>query len=177
MGTKALGPAALLLATLAGCGGGGAAKPPAPDPAAGIEEEGGAKAAAAKAAAQAQPAGPKIDESLIPSPGTPITRETYSYVGGGRDPFASVLDAPGVGPELVDLDLVMILYQERAASASVAVLRDRISLKRYTVREGDRLGRARVSTIGAKDVTFTIDDYGTERQVTLSLRKQEGRKP
>lgn len=180
MGTRALGSAAWLLAALAGCGGGGGATtPPAAsgDLAAAVEEEGGSKAAAGQPAAPAQPAPLKIDESLIPQPGTPIVRETYSYTGGSRDPFASVLDAPGIGPELADLDLVAVLYQERTPTASVAVFRDRISLKRYTVREGDRLGRARVSTIRTRDVTFTIDDYGTERQVTLSLRKQEGSKP
>ncbi len=179
MAIKALGPAALLLASLAACGGGGNASPPpaAAPAAAGAEEEAGAaKTAAAKPGAPAQAPAVKVDPSLVPEPGTPLVRETYSYAGGSRDPFASVLDAPGVGPELADLDLVMVVYQERG-NGSVAVLRDRISLKRYTVREGERLGRARVSTIGAKDVTFTIDDYGTERQVTLTLRKQEGAKP
>jgi len=175
VGTRALGPAALWLAVLAGCGGGGGASPPpaAADPAAAVEEGAGTKTAAGQPAAPAAAAAPKIDQSLIPEPGTPIVRETYSYTGGTRDPFASVLDAPGLGPELADLDLLVIIYQERDPSASVAVLRDRISLKRYTIREGDRLGRSRVSAIRAKDVTFTIDDYGTERQVTLVLRKQE----
>jgi len=181
--TRALGPAALwlavpaVLAVLAGCGGGGGASPSpaAADPAAAVEEGADTKAttAAGQPAAPAPPAAPKIDQSLIPEPGTPIVRETYSYTGGSRDPFASVLDAPGLGPELADLDLLVIIYQERDPSASVAVLRDRISMKRYTIREGDRLGRSRVSAIRAKDVTFTIDDYGTERQVTLALRKQE----
>ena len=175
MGTRALGPAALWLAVIAGCGGGGGASPPpaATDPAAAVEEGAGTNTAAGQPAAPAPVAAPKIDQSLIPEPGTPIVRETYSYTGGTRDPFASVLDAPGLGPELADLDLLVIIYQERDPSASVAVLRDRISLKRYTIREGDRLGRSRVSAIRAKDVTFTIDDYGTERQVTLALRKQE----
>ena len=78
-----------------------------------------------------------------------------------------------IGPELSDLDLVGIAYQERAPAASVAVLRDRVTGKRYSVREGERAGRARVANIGPKTVTFTIDDYGTTRQVTLSLRKRE----
>ena len=70
-----------------------------------------------------------------------------------------------------------IWYQERAPSASVAVLRDRLTGKRYTVREGERLGRMRIASIRVKDVTFTIDDYGTERQETLSIRKPEGNSP
>ena len=121
MAIRPLGPAALLLASLAGCGGGGAASaPPAADPAAAVEE-GGSKTAAAKPGAPAQAPAPKIDPSLIPEPGTPIVRETYSYAGGSRDPFASVLDQPGIGPELADLDLVMLVYQERGNGSGTSV--------------------------------------------------------
>jgi hypothetical protein len=35
----------------------------------------------------------------------------------------------------------------------------------------------RVVDVQAKDVTFAIDDYGTERRETLTLRKQEGDTP
>lgn len=175
MATRALTPAILLLALSAGCGGGDDPAPgPAADPTAGIEEG----AAPAPSAAQA-PAPPtrRIDESMIPEPGAPISRETYSYTGGARDPFESALDLTGTGPEFPDLELVGIWYQERAPSASVAVLRDRLTGKRYTVREGERLGRMRIASIRVKDVTFTIDDYGTERQETLSIRKPEGNSP
>jgi hypothetical protein len=176
--TKSLGSAALLLAVLAGCGGGsdGAAQDSAPAAAvAGLEEEaGGAPATAPKTTASTKS---KIDPSLIPEPGAPLTRETYSYLGGSRDPFASVLDGANIGPELADLDLVAVYYQERAQSQSVAVLRDRTSGKRYTVREGERVGRARVADIRSKDVSFTIDDYGTQRRVTLAIRKREDTTP
>lgn len=176
MATRAMTPALLLLALSAGCGGGDEpAAGPAADPTAAIEEGAGA----ARPAAQV-PAGPptrRIDESMIPEPGAPISRETYSYTGGARDPFESALDLTGTGPEFPDLDLVGIWYQERAPSASVAVLRDRLTGKRYTVREGERLGRMRIASIRVKDVTFTIDDYGTERQETLSIRKPEGNSP
>lgn len=175
MATRALGPVTLLLALLAGCGGGGgAAAKPAVDPAAAVED------AAAKPAAAPAPAAPrqvKVDESLIPEPGAPISRETYAFSGGSRDPFASVLEGGTAGPELADLDLVAVYYQDRNPSGSVAVLRDRLNGKRYNVREGERLGRMRVSDIRQKDVTFTIDDYGTERQQTLTIRKQEGNAP
>jgi hypothetical protein len=173
--TRALTPAILLLALAAGCGGGDEPAPgPAADPTAGIEE------GAAPAPSAAQVPGPptrRIDESMIPAPGAPISRETYSYTGGARDPFESALDLTGTGPEFPDLDLVGIWYQERAPAASVAVLRDRLTGKRYTVREGERLGRMRIASIRVKDVTFTIDDYGTERQETLSIRKPEGNSP
>ena len=171
---KSLGSATLLLAALAGCGGGsnGAAQDSPSKAIAGLEEEEAGKAAATKAAA-AVPEGRKIDPSLIPEPGAPLVRETYSYIGGSRDPFASVLEGASVGPELADLDLVAVYYQERNQPASVVVLRDRVTLKRYSVREGERVGRARVAEIRPKDVTFTIDDYGTQRRVTLSIRKRE----
>ena len=175
MATRAITSALLLLAVSAGCGGGDdPAAGPAADPAAGIEEGG-----AARPAAPAPPGPPtrRIDESMIPEPGAPISRETYSYTGGARDPFESALDMTGTGPEFPDLELVGIWYQERAPSASVAVLRDRLTGKRYTVREGERLGRMRIASIRVKDVTFTIDDYGTERQETLSIRKPEGNSP
>lgn len=175
MPSSPLGPAALLIVALAGCGGGAAAPgagAKAVDPTAGVED-------AATAATKGQPVKPapkpvrKIDESMIPEPGTPLSRETYSYTGGRRDPFVSVLETANAGPELPDLDLAAVIYVERAPATSAAVLHDRITGKRYTVREGDRLGRMRIASIRPKDVTFLIDDYGTERQETLSLRKLE----
>jgi hypothetical protein len=176
---SALGPAALLLAALAGCGGGGAAPTPAKGAAAAVEEEAGAPRPKTAGAAQRQaaPTAPSIDQSLIPPPGSLPVRETFSYSGASRDPFESVLGRGTAGPELADLLLVAVYYNERSPAGSVAVLRDRVSGKRYTVREGERLGRMRISTIRPKDVTFSIDDYGTERQETLTLRKQEGNTP
>lgn len=177
MATNRLLSAALLLVALAGCGGGGEEPAaPAPDPAAGIDDEGGAPAASRTTGQGAAPVR-KIDESMIPPPGQPVTRETYSYSGGPRDPFLSVLEIANVGPEFPDLDLVGVMYQERNPSQSLAVLRDRLSARRYTVREGDRLGRMRIASIRRTDVTFSIDDYGTERQETLSIKKPEGNSP
>lgn len=177
MPTRVPGPAALLLMLLAGCGGGGAgaAAPAAKAPS--VEDDATPKPTAAAAQAHAAQRQMKVDESMIPEPGAPIERESYAFTGGSRDPFASVLEGGSEGPELADLDLVGVYYQERNPQASVAVLRDRLSGKRYNVREGERLGRMRVSDIRQKDVTFTIDDYGTERQQTLTIRKQEGNAP
>jgi hypothetical protein len=176
---SALGPAALLLAALAGCGGGAAAPAPAKDAAAAVEEEGGAASPKAAGAAQKQttPLAAQIDTSLIPAAGSLPIRETFSYTGASRDPFESVLGRGEAGPELADLLLVAIYFNEQSPAGSVAVLRDRVAGKRYAVREGERLGRMRVSSIRQKDVTFSIDDYGTERQETLTLRKQEGNTP
>ena len=174
MATNPLSRGVLLLAVLAACGGGSEPAAAPADPAAGIDDEGGAPKQAA-AAAQAAPR--RFDESMIPPPGTPVTRESYAYNGGARDPFVSVLEVANLGPEFPDLELVGLMYQAAAPSRSVAVLRDRLNGKRYTVREGDRLGRMRVAGIRKGDVTFSIDDYGTERQETLSIKKPEGVSP
>ena len=111
------------------------------------------------------------------APGETLERESYAYNGGGRDPFLSVLENAGLGPELVDLDLVAVYLDKRNPPASAAVFRDRITNKSYTLREGERIGRARGADIRERDVTFTVDDYGTAREVTLSIRKREDMTP
>ena len=55
----------------------------------------------------------------------------------------------------------------------MAVLRERVSGKRYNLHAGDRLGRMRVAAIRARDVDFILDDFGTERRETLSLRRAQ----
>ena len=85
----------------------------------------------------------------------------------------SLLANTKVGPELPDLVLVAIYYDTRNPGASVVMMREKIGGKKYSLRPGDRLGRMRVVTIRPKDVTFAIDDFGSERQETVSLRKQE----
>jgi hypothetical protein len=172
---KALRLAALLLLPLAACGG-GEEPDPVPNPAAAIEED-GAPAPAPAAGQAAAPQSAPVDTTDIPGPGEPLVREVYTYSGGPRDPFESTLNRAGAGPEFADLQLVAVYYDTRAAAASVATVRDRVTGKRYNVRQGERLGRMRVVDVQVKDVTFAIDDYGTERRETLTLRKQEGDTP
>ena len=45
------------------------------------------------------------------------------------------------------------------------------------LRVGDQVGRARLVQIRPKDAVFRIQDFGFERQETLSLRKQEVETP
>jgi hypothetical protein len=107
----------------------------------------------------------------------PVTRESFAYGGGSRDPFMSLLDLESAGPELPDLQLVAV-YQDLAYSSnSLAVLRDRSSGKRYKLRMGDELGRLKVAQIRQKDVVFIVEDFGFERQETLSLPKREEETP
>ena len=106
-----------------------------------------------------------------------VQREVFAYSGGPRDPFASLMNLKAVGPELGNLQLVGIYLDLRSADNSVAVLREKDSGKRYKLHPGDQLGRMQVVQIGAKDVVFRIEDFGYERQETLSLRKQEDMTP
>ncbi len=102
-----------------------------------------------------------------------LSREVFSYQGAGRDPFLSLLKTGDIRPLITDLKLVAIIYDERYAARSVAVLRDISTSKRYRVKTGDVLGRLRVTQIKPRDVVFTIQEFGFERQATLSLAKQE----
>jgi hypothetical protein len=107
-----------------------------------------------------------------------VQRETFEYAGGTRDPFASLVSLKATGPSIDNLQLVAI-YESRTGgvTSSVAVLREKDSGKRYMLREGESLGRMQVARIRTKDVTFQIEDFGFERQETLSLRKQEDMTP
>ena len=106
-------------------------------------------------------------------PESDVLREAYSYGGGARDPFQSLVNAKNAGPELSDLQLVGVYQDMRSAANSVAIVREKQTAKRYKLRTGDQVGRLRVAQIRPKDVVFTIEDFGFERQETLSLRKQE----
>lgn len=108
---------------------------------------------------------------------TEVLRETFTYAGGARDPFASLITEDKVGPEFNDLLLVGVYLDLRRAGNSVAVLRDKTNQKRYKLRVGDRLGRLKVAQIRQTDVVFTVEDIGFERQETLSLRKREEQTP
>lgn len=112
-----------------------------------------------------------VDSALHPE--SDVLREAYSYGGGARDPFQSLVNNKDTGPELSDLQLVGVYQDVRSAANSVAIVRDKKSTKRYKLRTGDQVGRLRVAQIRPKDVVFTIEDFGFERQETLSLRKQE----
>lgn len=104
---------------------------------------------------------------------TEMYRETFAYSGSIRDPFNSLLNMAKSGPEVADLQLVGIYQNVRVPSGSVAVFREKEGGKRHKLRAGDQLGRSRVVQIRERDVVFMIEDFGFERQETLSLRKQE----
>ena len=155
------------------------------------------------AVAMAQPAPAKADSTKVPAPAaakdspartdaiapavdqtawadsvqkareTEMYRETFAYSGSIRDPFNSLLNMAKAGPEVADLQLVGIYQNLRVPSGSVAVFREKEGGKRHKLRAGDQLGRSRVVQIRERDVVFIVEDFGFERQETLSLRKQE----
>jgi len=104
---------------------------------------------------------------------TTLVREVFAYEGGGRDPFLSLLKSGDVRPLIADLKVVTIVYDQRFPGRSVAVLRDITTQKRYRVKTGEIVGRLKVTQIRPRDVVFTVQEFGFERQETLSLGKQE----
>src|SRR5207244_2318495 len=51
--------------------------------------------------------------------GTTLVREVYSYEGGGRDPFVSLLRSGDIRPLLSDLRLVGIYYDSRSPAPRI----------------------------------------------------------
>ncbi len=124
-------------------------------------------------AAQAKP--PKPDSTARPDTAAAMTlvREVFAYEGGGRDPFLSLLKTGDIRPLLTDLKLVGVYYDGRYPVRSVAVMRDVTNNKVYRVKSGDIVGRLRVTTIRPREIVFTVQEFGFERQETLQLAKQE----
>lgn len=102
-----------------------------------------------------------------------LLREVFAYEGGGRDPFMSLLRSGDVRPLLSDLKLTTIVYDGRYATRSVAVLRDITNRRIYRVKSGDIIGRLKVTQIRPREIVFTVQEFGFERQETLSLGRQE----
>jgi hypothetical protein len=111
------------------------------------------------------------DSAAVPA--ASLIREVFAYEGGGRDPFMSLLKSGDVRPLISDLRLTTVVYDGRFATRSVAVLRDITNRRIYRVKTGDIIGRLKVTQIRPREVVFTVQEFGFERQETLSLAKQE----
>jgi hypothetical protein len=135
----------------------------------------GAPPAATKGAAAASPggAGPRTlnvvtSDTAFAKP-LVIMREVYTYdPAGRRDPFLSLLTTSDLRPTLSDLKLMGIIVDE--PGRSVALFQDNNAKKQLSVRVGTKLGRMRVTSIGANVVVFTIDEFGTTRRDSIQLR-------
>jgi hypothetical protein len=154
---------------LAGCGGGGT--PPAA-PAAATANAAGAAAPDTAAHAAAPRTG--LIHSTLPDSARPpeLRREIFRYAGGTRDPFESLIATSDVGPMIGDLRLVSITYDPRYGN-SVAVVRAARDPRPIRLHRGDTVGRLRVIQIRQYEVVFQIEEFGFERQETLTLRRPE----
>ena len=123
----------------------------------------------------AAPLAAQRPDSARPAEAQPVSllREVFAYEGGGRDPFMSLLRSGDVRPLLSDLKLTTIVYDGRFAARSVAVLRDITNRRIYRVKTGDIIGRLKVTQIRPREIVFTVQEFGFERQETLSLSRQE----
>ena len=126
--------------------------------------------AAGALGAQAKPDAPVRRDSAAP---VVLVREVFAYEGGGRDPFVSLLKSGDIRPLLTDLKLVGVYYDQRYPARSVAVLRDVTNGKRYRAKTGDVMGRLKVTQIRPREIVFTVQEFGFERQESLQLAKRE----
>lgn len=162
---------ALLALLLMSCAGGEA------DPADEVilDDEGNPVVAQAPAPA---PTGPRpLPAEVLADVDTVILREVFSYAGASRDPFLSLIGTTSTGPAVADLEVAAIYYLAGNPGLTTAVLRERVSGRRHTVRTGQRIGRLYVASITEQDIWFTIDDFGVQRRESLTLRKQEDEIP
>lgn len=123
------------------------------------------------AGAAQQPAAP-ADSAAPPAPPS-LVREVFAYEGAGRDPFMSLIRTGDVRPLISDVRLVAVYYDARYPARSVAVLRDITTSRVYRVKQGEIIGRLKTSQIRPREVVFTVQEFGYERQETLSLATQQ----
>jgi len=123
------------------------------------------------AAAAQQPAAPA--DSAAPPAAPSLVREVFAYEGAGRDPFMSLIRTGDVRPLISDVRLVAVYYDARYPARSVAVLRDITTSRIYRVKPGEIIGRLKTSQIRPREVVFTVQEFGYERQETLSLATQQ----
>lgn len=96
-------------------------------------------------------------------------REVFNYSGGPRDPFQTLITSGDVRPTIDDLRLIGILYDPRGRS--IATVQEAVTggTKSHRLRRGDQVGRLRVIQILPTQVVFQVEEFGFERQQTLSL--------
>ncbi len=138
----------------------------------------GAAPAAAKSAPGAKPAtaAPARPAAMDTGPAgldsAQLQREVFAYRGAGRDPFLSLLKSAQSRPLVGDVRVASITYDAAYPARSVAILRDTAQHnKRYAVRVGDEVGRMKVTEIRGDAVVVTVDEFGAEKQVVLSVRR------
>ncbi len=167
----------LLLGLATACGGGGGDAAAIADSIASAPDSIGIANAARRAKVGQSPSSHMALDTAALAGEQPLLRESFGYSVASRDPFKAVISFETAGPELGDLRLTGILFDVRSPSNSIATFRDIGSSKRYNVRPGDRIGRLLVASVQSQDVVLRMNDYGTVRDQTYSLRKTEDELP
>ncbi|MBI4422054.1 MAG: hypothetical protein HY560_14615 [Gemmatimonadetes bacterium] len=170
-------PSFWVLVLLLACGGGDGAAPLAAPPGQLATAPEGAGGQAPAAAGGGTAGSAPLAAEQAPTDSTSLQREVFSYRAGGRDPFLSLMRSADVRPLVTDLRVVGITYDPAYPARSVAVLRDIDQNKRYAVRVGDELGRIKVTEIRPDAVVVSIEEFGSERQVVLAVRKRQEENP
>ncbi len=108
----------------------------------------------------------------LPNPSYVLEREVFDYPSDGRrDPFRELDPTTSMGPRFDDLELAGILHSPTVGS--VAVLVDRLTLRRYRVWEGDRVGGARLLRVRPTEADFLVTVFGISRRETLTVKRHE----
>lgn len=161
-------------AILVGCGGGTSAEDAALDSSLAAA---GASAVANAGGGDSNAVGGIVFDTAAARGERPLLRETYAWRGSGRDPFRPLVIEEVGGPEMVDLILTSVLYRPSNPDRSVAIFRDTGNNRRYTVSPGERIGRLYVVSIGEGTARLRMNDFGTVREQTFTLRRQEDGTP
>lgn len=99
-------------------------------------------------------------------------REVFTYPSSERrDPFRPLTAGEGSGVSLDDLVLSGIIHSP--AAGSVAVLTDPQTGERHRLREGDRIGDARLVAIHPSRVVFRETRFGASQETVLRLNREE----
>lgn len=104
-----------------------------------------------------------------------LLREVFTYEGGERDPFRSLITTEEIKPDLRDLRLVSVVYDAAYPARSIAIFRDQTDNQQYRLKQGDVAGRIQITQIRPHEVIVTVREFGFERQETLTLRTRETR--
>jgi hypothetical protein len=170
---------AALVVVLAACGSGTKATPLATPASAADSLARDSTAKAAATTARKLASGPHhVFDTAAAAGARPLVRETYHYESSSlRDPFKPYMEQVERGPELADLRLVALLYDANDPSGSMATFRDIGNDQRYTLVPGQRLGRISVVSVTENTVKLRMDDFGTMRDQTYSMRKPGDQKP
>ena len=98
-------------------------------------------------------------------------REVFRYDRRGRpDPFRPLLTAVDLGFRVDELRLVGIVYNPNPRQA-LAVFAPNDSSPRLRLRVGQRVGNITVTQIQQRAVQVRVDELGTSRVETITLRR------